>query len=573
MPNVSIPLVSFTGGEWSNRLFGRIDIQKYNTACEILKNMVVYPHGGATRRMGLEYIGDAKTTNIRLVPFEYNREQAYVLEFGENYIRFFRDGAQIAPLGVPLEIATTYTAAQVQQISYTQSADTLYIVHPNHPPKKLERTGPDVFSLSNIAFTGQPPEWTSTANNYPQAVSFFQSRLVFGGIPTKPQTLWFSKSFAFDNLTIGAAANDGVAVTLSSNQVNAIMWLVAGKKLLVGTTGGEWTVSGGDAALTPSNVQADRESNFGSKESRVQLIGTSAIYASRDGKKLREMTYSFEADGFVSPELSLLSEHLTRPGIKEFDFAQNPDGVLWIVLNNGDFCGLTYMKDQDVKAWHRHSTDGYVKSVCTVEGSLGSEVWFAVERNGGIRIEKMADQFNGDSANDIACAYLDSFLSYDGAPVSTLSGLDHLEGKLVHVLGDGVWQTPKTAVGGSITLDTPASKIIVGLPYEWEISPLSLEGGSPLGVAQGKIRRIKSLILKVERSSGIKYKTKRDSNAIDIPGRAFGDNFDEAVDLYSGIVKVQLPSSWDRDAQFSLLGSSPFPVTILMIIPDVTVNE
>lgn len=571
MPNVSIPLVSFTGGEWSNRLFGRIDIQKYNTACEVLKNMIVYPHGGATRRMGLEYIGNAKTDNVRLVPFEYNREQAYVLEFGHNYIRFFRDGAQIAPLGVPLEVATTYTADEVQQISYTQSADTLYIVHPKHPPRTLIRTGPDVFSLSAISFVNAPAEWT--ANNYPQSVCFFQSRLVFGGVPSKPQTLWFSKTFFFDTFTAGTAANDSVAVTLSSNQVNAIMWLVAGKKLLVGTTGGEWTVSGGDSSLTPSNVQANRESNFGSKESRVQLIGTSAIYASRDGKKLREMAYSFDADGFVSPELSLLSEHLTRPGIKEFDFAQNPDGVLWIVLNDGSLAGLTYLKDQDVKAWHRHSTDGLVKSVCTIEGTNGSEVWFAVQRNGATFIEKMADQFNGESADDISCAYLDSFLSYDGSPVSNLSGLTHLNGKTVHILADGIWQTPKVVNAGAITLDSPASKIIVGLPYEWEITPLSLEGGSPKGVSQGKIRRAESLIMKVERSSGIKYKTKRTDNAIDIPGRSFGENFDTEVGLFTGIKKVKLPNSWDRDSQFSLVGNSPFPVTILMLIPEVTVNE
>ena len=576
MPNATVPLTSFTGGEWSPRLQGRVDIQKYNTACEVLENMVLYPHGGITRRMGLEYIGDAKNDNVRLIPFEYNREQAYVLEFGESYIRFFRNGAQIAPLGVPLEVVSPYLADHIKDISFCQSNDVLYLVHEKYEPRKLTRTGPDVFSLAVVAFTDTTAlplvkptsEWT--VDNYPCVVTLFQSRLVLAGTPNKPQKIWMSKASDLENFTLGANANDARAWVLTSTQNNAIQWAVPSKKLMIGSTGGEFSLALPDNSIA---IQVDRESNFGSKNGRTQLIGSGVIYASRDGKKLREMAYSFEADGFTSPELSLLSEHLTRPGIKEYDYAQNPDGILWTVMDNGSFCGFTYLKSQEVQGWHRHSTDGLVKSVCTIEGDTGSEVWFAVYRNGATRVEKMAPAFEGDSPDDIACAYLDSYLSYEGVPVDNLSGLEHLEGKTVRVLGDGLYLEDKVVIDGEITLEKECSKIIVGLPISWRVIPLRLEGGSPVGFSQGKKKHVESLIVRLERSAGVNHKIKDGAYQSELPVRKFGDNFDEPITLYSGDMYIKLHSNWSRNGQFELSGDSPFPVTILMIGADVVVNE
>nr|BDT27298.1 hypothetical protein BHI3_07640 [Bacteriovorax sp. HI3] len=571
MPNASIPLTSFTGGEWSPRLHGRSDIGKYSNACAVLQNLINYPHGGVVRRMGMEYIEDARTNNVRLIPFEYNREQAYVLEFTENKIRFYRNGAQIQAGGLPYEVVSPFSAADLPDISFTQSADVLYLVHEKHPPQKLSRTGPDTFGLSAIVFTGQPVEWT--ANNYPRAICFYQNRLVFAGSPNKPQTLWFSKTATYETLTSGTGGSDGMVVTISSNQVNAIQWLVASKKLLVGTTGGEWTVGDGVNAVTPSNIQAYRESNYGSKSGRVQLVGQGAIYASRDGRKLRDMSYSYQSDGFISPELSLLSEHLTRPGIREFDLAQNPDTILWCVMEDGSLAGLTYLKSEEVQGWHRHTTQGEVKSVCTIEGDTSTEVWFAVLRNGKVRIEKMPDMFEGDDLNDTSCAYLDSFLTYEGPEIQTLSGLEHLEGMDVGVIANGQVLPVKKVIDGKITLGVKATKVVVGLEYEWRLVPLRLEGGSPTGVSQGKKKRIESLVVRVERSAGINHRIPGQEKGMPLAARKFGNNFNEAVKLYTGDLPIKVQDSWDRDGQFELFGKDPLPVTILMIVAKVTVNE
>ena len=105
MARVSTIVTNFQSGELSPRLEGRIDLQKYQSGAQTLENMVVYPQGGATRRPGTYYAGTSKDGGkVRLINFEYSDEQAYVMEFGANYIRFFKDG------GILTEATTDITA-------------------------------------------------------------------------------------------------------------------------------------------------------------------------------------------------------------------------------------------------------------------------------------------------------------------------------------------------------------------------------------------------------------------------------------------------------------------------------
>ena len=105
MARVSTIVTNFKSGELSPRLEGRIDLQKYNEAAQTIQNMVVFPSGGVTRRPGTYFAGRSKDGGkVRLINFEYSDEQAYVLEFGTNYIRFFKDG------GILTEATTAITA-------------------------------------------------------------------------------------------------------------------------------------------------------------------------------------------------------------------------------------------------------------------------------------------------------------------------------------------------------------------------------------------------------------------------------------------------------------------------------
>ena len=162
-------LTNFTSGELSPRLNGRIDMEKYYNGASSIDNFQVLMHGGLQKRSGTRYIAPIKTqtgsnSGARLIPFVFSKTQAYILEFGHNYIRFFKDEGQITSGGSVYEISTTYTAAQISEIEYVQSADVLYLVHDNHKPRKLSRTGHTSWSISDVDFFDGPYDAANTSS-------------------------------------------------------------------------------------------------------------------------------------------------------------------------------------------------------------------------------------------------------------------------------------------------------------------------------------------------------------------------------------------------------------------------
>lgn len=150
--------VSFAAGELAPSLYGREDLAKYAVGLRTLKNFTVHPHGGVSNRAGMRYVAEAKYADkaVRLVPFEYSDTDAYLLEFGGEYVRFYKDGAQLAEDGSPYELETPYLEGELRALSFAQSADVLFIVHPNHPPMELARYSDASWTLEKCAFSGGP---------------------------------------------------------------------------------------------------------------------------------------------------------------------------------------------------------------------------------------------------------------------------------------------------------------------------------------------------------------------------------------------------------------------------------
>jgi len=166
MPRTTLALTSFVSGEFGNKLTGRTDFDKYQSAAKTMENFLVHPQGAATRRVGTQFIAPVKTASAktRLIPFEFSTTQTYILEFGNNYIRFFKDKGQILSGGSPYEISTPYLTAELFDIKFAQSADVMYIVHPNHETMKLSRTGHTSWSLNEVEFTDGPYLATNTTS-------------------------------------------------------------------------------------------------------------------------------------------------------------------------------------------------------------------------------------------------------------------------------------------------------------------------------------------------------------------------------------------------------------------------
>ena len=174
MARVSTIVTNFQSGELSPRLEGRIDLQKYQSGVQQLTNMLVFPQGGATRRPGTYYAGSSKSNGkVRLIPFEFSDEQAYIIELGANYMRFYVDGGLLVSGGSAVEVVTSYSATEIFELNYTQSADVIYFAHKNHPPAKLTRTTATSFTFSDIDFVDGPwlDENTSDITLYASAAT------------------------------------------------------------------------------------------------------------------------------------------------------------------------------------------------------------------------------------------------------------------------------------------------------------------------------------------------------------------------------------------------------------------
>jgi hypothetical protein len=691
-------LTNFTSGELSPRLDGRVDLARYYNGCRELTNFIVHPHGGASRRGGFRLAAAAGNPDkpSLLLAFEFNAEQAYVLEFfedqsGAGKMRVFKDGGLVlAGDGAAYVLDSPYVQADFERLRHVQSNDTLFLVHPAHPPRSLTRTGHAEWSFAAIEFTGRPEAWDE--GGQPGAVCFFEQRLVLAGTPGRPNTLWFSRSGDFfdlrtatretpldgwrdveiaagganppdgrpgdqftlyagsasfqggcalkgrdpagtsvryyrykgtrvrlaatSDLTVafvdggppgdsqiesvhdlsgnlraefweefepgvridaptgeGPEEDDGIEVTLAAAQANAIEFLAPKARLWVGTAGAEWTLGGADGgAVTPLNIKASLEGVAGAARVRPEAVGQATLFVQRQGRKLRELTYRFESDGLASRDLTLLSEHLTQGGVTALAYAQEPDSVLFCLRADGALLALTYEPDQEVTAWSRLVTAGSFESLACVPGRGRDELWAVVRRtvNGEQRrFVEVLDPGLTPEREAAEAFFVDCGLTYQGPPVTRLTGLAHLAGETVQVLADGAVLPPRTVDGdGGIDLDRPCSLVHAGLGFGSALTTMRLEGG---GGAQARKKRVTQVAVRFHRSLG---------GRLGAPGgpmetlhfRASGRSMDRPPELWSGDRVVKFPRGSDTDGLVRIEADQPLPMTVLLIAPTVAVH-
>lgn len=160
MPRIQHLINSFTSGEWSPRLAGRVDLAKYKDALECLHNYLVLPQGGVTRRPGSKFIAEVKTSAdgcVRLFRMEPTATKAYVLEFGCLYMRVYTNNARVNYSGgAAFEVTTPYTIPDLFSIHAVPSVDVLYLLHPSYQTRKLSRYADDCWKLTLVPFTPPP---------------------------------------------------------------------------------------------------------------------------------------------------------------------------------------------------------------------------------------------------------------------------------------------------------------------------------------------------------------------------------------------------------------------------------
>lgn len=567
-------LTNFTSGEFSPRLNGRVDIAKYYNAARTIENTVVWPHGGASRRLGTVFVAETKdSSNIsRLIPFQFNIEQAYILEMGHNYLRFYKDDGQIVSGVTAYEIATPYASALIDDVRYAQNSDTMRIVNKSVAPQILTRTGHTAWTLATSTFLATPADWGG-ASGYPGDVVLYEQRSVYAGTTTRPQTMWFSSTGNLDDMTTGTASDDGMELTLDDNSI--IRWMMAGRFLNLGTGEAEWVVSSGatDEALTPTKKKARRISRYGSSSIPGIAVGNAILFIQRAGRKLRELIYDYSQDSFGDPlDLTIFAEHISKTGIKSYAFQREPDSILWCVLNDGTIAAFTYNKAQEITAWHHHTTDGLFEDVECIPADDHDRVWFIVNRTIGGATKRFIEYLADDYKDQEDCWFVDCGLKYDGTGASILSGLDHLEGKTVSILADGAVMPQATIVSGTFTLDTAASVVIAGLPFTSILEPMDLETKEENGTSQGKRKKIHSVVIRFLNTLGAKIGSS--SGTLDIiPFRTPSDLMDSPPPLFTGDKVVPFPGGWDRHGYIRITQEQPLPMNVIAIIPQVNTYD
>ncbi len=766
MGRASLIQNAFNAGELSSLMLGRQDVDKYASGLFVCLNGIPLTQGAWTRRPGTAYLHQCKHHSklARVIPFQYSITQTYILEFGEQYIRFFTEhgiltkttqnitgitkastavatysgadtyandervfitgvvgmtqvnnrefvvknvnaGANTFELyetdgttpvnstnygtytsggtvGEILEVATDFLEADLADVRVTQSADTLYILHPDYPPQTLVRVSATSWTLSDISFTDGPYDtqnttsttltpsaatgtgvtltasavtginggqgflttdvgrlirilegstwgyvvvtgWTSTTvvtvdvlatltntsaksgwrlgiwsdtTGWPRCATFADDRLFMGGAALYPQRLDGSKTGLYTNFSPSnsagtVAADNAVAFSLNSDDVNALEWMISTEKgLLAGTSRGEWLIrpSSLTEALTPTNISGKPTTRYGSASVAPVLAGKAVLFVQRAARKVRELAYVFEVDGFKAPDMSLLAEHITRPSVYDLAYQEQPQAIMWAARADGVLLGLTYERDQKVVAWHRHELGGasnaagdeipVVESVAVVPtpDATRDELYMVVQRyiNGGVKryIEYMSKIWEVEDEQEDAFHVDCGWTTIVGSPTSTITGLWHLEGETVGAYIDGTKHVDITITNGTATFDRTGTIKTVGYFYNSDGQTMPIEGGAQDGSAQGKLKRIHRVGFWLVDTLGLKFGMDS-SNLTEILERQWGDDFGVATPLFTGVVRERFEGDYDKLGQIYWRCDGPFPATVLAVMPQFEVAD
>lgn len=488
---------SFSSGILSTELFSRIDYNKLASGLRQCENWIVRPAGGLSFRTGTEFLAEVKdsTKKTILIPFSLSQGNSYCLEFGNNYIRFYKGSEQITSGGVPYEVVTTYTSDELSDIKYVQHKNKMFLVHKNHAPAVLTMNSetswtlvnmvfnPTVPAVSNLTISADNPkqsgtvvtydkwqyavsvvdaddnegfatkssiisgdidllnqpinvsftaptgaaagykfniyriyrgefyliytlpyvvgtssyslkdisfqpdttksikvEFDSFANsNYPSAVGIWNQRLVFGNTPKGPNTLYGSRVGVFDDFTttILNNADESFELELNASDNDFITDIIPLDDLIVMTQSRIWRVTGNSAA----NMNAYIESYSGSSGLRPFSYKKSILYVDASYNTVSNFVYSYELNGYVGQNLDILCRDMFDGyTLTDITFLNSPFGILYTVRNDGVLLGLTYLREENIYAWHKHTTDGSFEAVCALDNAKNDDLYVIVKR-------------------------------------------------------------------------------------------------------------------------------------------------------------------------------------------------
>lgn len=504
----------------------------------------------------------------------------------------------------------------------------------------------------------------AATDDYPHSSTYHEQRRVFAGTNSDPQTVWGTQIAAYSNMNVSSPANDSDAFTFTINarEVNAIHHIVSLQDLAVFTSGGEWVMSPGSSgdAIGPNSINVKRQSNWGASDAIAPLVvGDTIIFVQAKGKAIRDFLFDVNIGKYTGSDLTVLAKHLFEGRtVVSWAYSQMPYGIVWVVLSDGKFLSFTYNRENQVWAWARHDTDGYVNYVAVISEGDEDAVYFVVERDVGASTYKFIERLHTrDFINSEDCFFLDSGMTLDmrndnAASTVTVSGgtnwtvdetltitenaaaspfvagdvgdvfvvramdddgvlssvcrftitartsstvvsatpntvvpaalrgvatafwsktatgvtgLKHLEGVEVSILGDGDVQPTATVASGAVTFVRPFCIAHIGRGYYSDIETLDI-GGSPTAPMIGKFKKASKLRVIVSNTRGGSYGPD-ENKLLDLKQRTT-EAYDMPTSLKTGPVDIVLVPNWNQNGRVFIRQADPLPITINGIIPE-----
>lgn len=272
----------------------------------------------------------------------------------------------------------------------------------------------------------------NATGDYPSTLAYHQGRLIYANTDNNPESVFATQVGRFKNFSVGRpiADDDAVFWTMTGNQVNEVLHLIEVGRLLVFTTAGEWSIQGNAAGIiVPGEINPTLHSLNGSSALRPLIVGSTVLYVQARGNIIRDFAFDFQADGYRGNDLTIFSAHLFDGyTIRDWAFQQIPQSIVWAVRSDGALLGLTYVREQEVFAWHRHNfQEGTVEQVCSVPEGLEDALYLVVKRTVNSATVRYIERLNTRNFSTITSAiFMDSALGYDGtnagATTMTISG-------------------------------------------------------------------------------------------------------------------------------------------------------
>jgi hypothetical protein len=624
-------LFNYFLGETSPLIAGRVDIQEYEMGAKRMENMIPMPAGGLRKRPGTWYDGTTdKNKAARLIDWllpdgsclilevtagitrvwrkrysftEYEDLAARANEYADQMIRIIgtndypgllpsadtdKDADKYADelLSILVKISegykiiqnitNLYTAAQIEEIKYTASAGTLWIVHQEQPPMKLSWNGETVVK-TYPSFTGK--DFTAKGSR-PATAAFDAGRLCFAGTSAEPNRIYMSRppdsmngKDRYTDFTAGENPADAIVLEENDMYGSRIQWIAANRMLLAATERTTWSDTG--EVPTPASFDMNIIEYAGANS--IQPRGTKEIvvYAGRNGTTLRALVWNqgSEGSGFVDMDISERAAHLFASGIRDLAVSDFPYPVIWVITRAGELISCTVNIRAGVLAYAKQPTDGYAEAVTVVPEKTGDVVFLAVKRGRRRNIEHffLEDLVNSDYTES---HYVDAGESrVYGTPAKTLTGLKRFAGKTIRIFADGAAEPPVLVnKDGIAELQSSITKAHIGLPYKSVFSPNTRQLPAN-GTSKGKKHRIEKITLQLYKSIGGRAGPTEEKTEQLITQRLGNYILGSAPEPFTGDIDVTVSGNIDTEGKLVILHDDPVPFTLLALVERVAILE